>query len=42
MNDDDIAYLQGEKPLHEYLRQHAREQPEKAAIVWYGREISYA
>ncbi|RYF33581.1 MAG: AMP-dependent synthetase [Comamonadaceae bacterium] len=42
MNDDDIAYLQGEKPLHEYLRQHAQQQPEKAAIVWYGRKISYA
>ncbi|CAN5742936.1 AMP-binding protein [soil metagenome] len=39
---DDIDYLQGEKPLHEYLREHARRHPDKAAIVWYGREISYA
>ncbi len=37
-----MTYLQGEKPLHEYLRRHARTQPRKAAIVWYGREISYA
>ncbi|MES2990165.1 MAG: AMP-binding protein [Pseudomonadota bacterium] len=37
-----IDYLQGEKPLHEYLRGHARAQPDKAAIVWYGRAISYA
>jgi len=40
--NDDIDYLQGEKPLHEYLRGHARRQPDKTALVWYGREISYA
>jgi long-chain acyl-CoA synthetase len=38
----DIVYLQCEKPLHEYLREHARRQPGKAALIWYGREISYA
>jgi long-chain acyl-CoA synthetase len=37
-----ISYLQGEKPLHEYLRQHARVQPDKPALIWYGRSISYA
>jgi long-chain acyl-CoA synthetase len=42
MNDDTPDYLQGEKPLHEYLRGHARTQPGKAALVWYGRAISYA
>lgn len=42
MNDEPMTYLQGEKPLHEYLRQHARTQPRKAALIWYGREISYA
>jgi long-chain acyl-CoA synthetase len=42
MNDDNPDYLQGEKPLHEYLRGHARAQPGKAALVWYGRAISYA
>jgi long-chain acyl-CoA synthetase len=31
-----------EQPLHEFLRQHAREQPDKAAYVWYGRAISFA
>ena len=31
-----------QQPLHEYLRQHAREQPDKAAYVWYGRAISFA
>ncbi|GIZ50009.1 AMP-binding protein [Noviherbaspirillum aridicola] len=36
-----IAYSQGEKPLHEYLRQHARNQPDKCAYNWYGRELSY-
>ncbi|WP_323006256.1 AMP-binding protein [Pseudorhodobacter sp.] len=36
-----INYRQGDKPLHEYLRQHAKEQPEKTAINWYGAEISY-
>ncbi|HEY8609024.1 MAG TPA: AMP-binding protein [Noviherbaspirillum sp.] len=36
-----IPPLQGEKPLHEYLREHARRQPGKTAYNWYGREISY-
>jgi long-chain acyl-CoA synthetase len=39
--NDDIDYLQGEKPLHEYLRGHARRAPGKTALIWYGREISY-
>jgi len=39
---DAPQYRQQEKPLHEYLRQHAREQPDKAAYIWYGAEISYA
>ena len=34
--------METRQPLHEYLRQHAREQPDKAACVWYGRPISYA
>ena len=36
-----IAYRQQEKPLHEYLRQHARTQPDKPAYIWYGTSISY-
>jgi long-chain acyl-CoA synthetase len=38
---DAFTYLQGEKPLHEYLRQHARTQPEKPAYIWYGSVLSY-
>jgi long-chain acyl-CoA synthetase len=38
---DAFTYLQGEKPLHEYLRQHARTQPEKPAYLWYGAALSY-
>jgi long-chain acyl-CoA synthetase len=34
--------METSRPLHEYLRHHAREQPDKAAYVWYGRAISYA
>jgi len=37
-----LNFRHGEQPLHEYLRHYARTQPDKPAIVWYGREISYA
>ena len=42
MSEQHIDYPFGEQPLHEYLRAHARRQPDKAALVWYGRAISYA
>ncbi|MFP5475811.1 MAG: AMP-binding protein, partial [Gammaproteobacteria bacterium] len=42
MSPTPIDYPLGEQPLHEYLRAHARHQPDKAAIVWYGRALSYA
>ena len=29
-------------PLHAYLRQHARSQPDKPAFLWYGAALSYA
>ncbi len=29
-------------PLHEYLRAHAREQPARAAYLWYGHALTYA
>ena len=29
------------QPLHEYLRQHAREKPQATAVVWYGAAISW-
>lgn len=37
----EITLSLGEKPLHEYLRHHARTQPRKPAIVWYGGALSY-
>ena len=38
----EIAYLQGRKPLFEYLRVHAGTWPDKTAINYYGLKISYA
>ena len=38
----EIAYLQGRKPLFEYLRVHAVTWPDKIAINYYGLKISYA
>ncbi|TFV95042.1 AMP-dependent synthetase [Oxalobacteraceae bacterium OM1] len=37
-----ISYRYGEQPLHEYLRRHAQDQPDKPAYVWYGRPVTYA
>lgn len=42
MSSAPIAYLQGEKPLHEYLHERARLHPEKPAVIWYGRAVTYA
>lgn len=39
--DPELSYRQGQKPLHEYLRDNANLNPEKVAIIWYGREITY-
>ncbi len=36
-----IEYRLGEKPLHEYLLQNARDFPDKTAYIFYGREISW-
>lgn len=36
------AANQPDQPLHEYLRQHALQQPDKAAYLWYGRSVTYA
>jgi long-chain acyl-CoA synthetase len=30
-----------EQPLHEHLRRHARQRPDRAAVIWYGRAISW-
>ncbi len=37
----ELTYRLGPKPLFEYLRQNAREIPDKAAYIYYGREISW-
>lgn len=34
-------YRQGARPLHEYLREHARHRPGETAFVWYGRRLSW-
>src|SRR3989339_1677 len=36
-----IEFTHGSIPVHEYLRIRAKEAPEKTAIIFYGREISY-
>ncbi len=37
----ELTYRLGQKPLFEYLRQNAREMPDKPAYIYYGREISW-
>jgi long-chain acyl-CoA synthetase len=38
---DPSRYRQGLRCLHDYLRLHARAQPDKPAFIWYGRAITY-
>jgi hypothetical protein len=38
---DPSHYRQGLRCLHDYLRLHARAQPDKPAFIWYGRAITY-
>ncbi|MCX7230470.1 MAG: AMP-binding protein [Burkholderiales bacterium] len=38
---DPSRYRHGLRCLHDYLRLHARAQPDKPAFIWYGREIGY-
>lgn len=40
--DPEPKFPQGEKPLHEYLRTHAAEHPDRTALTFYGTHISYA
>lgn len=37
----EIRFDQGEKPLHDYLRSRAKEMPDKPAIIFYGRSVTY-
>ncbi|MES1940000.1 AMP-dependent synthetase and ligase [Salinisphaera sp. T5B8] len=38
---ESVSYLRGEKPLHEYLFQHAEEVPDRVAYIYYGTEITW-
>ena len=38
----ELSYRHGEKPICEHLRIHAKENPERVAINYYGLQISYA
>ncbi len=37
----EISYPRGKKPVFEYLRDNARELPDRPAIIFYGAETSY-
>lgn len=39
---EQVPYPKGKKPLFEYLRDNARAFPDRTAIVFYGKEVSYA
>lgn len=36
-----VVFSEGERPIFEYLRLHAKRMPDKIAIINYGRKISY-
>lgn len=38
----ELRYRRGEKPLFEYLRGNAKDYPDRPAIFYYGKEISWA
>jgi long-chain acyl-CoA synthetase len=37
----EVVLSEGKKPVFEYLKIHAQRTPDKTAIIYYGREISY-
>lgn len=37
-----VDALQTPLPIHDQVRRHARATPDKTALIWYGRAISYA
>ena len=37
----EVTFAQGRVPVFEYLRIHAKKHPEKPAIIYYGRTVSY-
>jgi long-chain acyl-CoA synthetase len=38
---DNLTYLQGEKPLVDYLEQHSKEIPNETAYIFYGTKITW-
>ena len=38
----ELKYRGGERPLFEYIQQHAKKIPDQPAIIFYGREITWA
>ncbi|MGG3467184.1 AMP-binding protein [Neobacillus pocheonensis] len=36
-----LTYLQGEKPLVEYLEQHGKQRPNETAYIFYGNKITW-
>ena len=39
---DPATQAGAQRPLHEFLRSHARERPDHPALVWYGATFSWA
>lgn len=39
--DPEPKFPQGEQPLHEYLRTHAEEHPDRTALNFYGERVTY-
>jgi long-chain acyl-CoA synthetase len=37
----EISYPQGRKPVFEYLRDNARAFPDRVAVIYYGKELTY-
>lgn len=40
--DPEPKFPQGKQPLHEYLRTHAQEHPDRTALNFYGTRVTYA
>jgi len=38
----DVSYPRGQKPVFECLRDNARQFPDRVAIIFYGKEVTYA
>ena len=39
---NELKYRGGERPLFEYIKQHAKKIPNQPAIIFYGRDITWA